>query len=248
VQPERSVDVAWNLLFSSDFDCDTNFTSPVASDVNADGVITALAPFEDWTNLVYDGGQVGLGAAAQPDRTVMDEPPASELLAARDAIKALPAPALAQPATPTATPAPGATTTPTPQGQGGPPPPPALAGLALRPARFAASRRGRGTRVSFRLSEAGRVRFRVERELPGRRRGGRCVAPRRAPRGRACTRRARVRGSFEHAGRAGANTFRFRGRVAGRALRPGRYVLVATPLAADGRPGRATRVRFRIAR
>jgi hypothetical protein len=248
VQPERRVDVAWNLLFSSDFDCDTNFASPVASDVNADGVITALAPFEDWTNLVYDGGLVGLGAAAQPDRTVMDEPPASELLAARDAIKALPAPALAPAATATATPAPGATATPTPQGQSGLRPPPALAGLALRPARFAASRRGRGTRISFRLTEAGRVRFRVERELPGRRRGARCLAPRRAPRGRACMRRERIRGSFEHAGRAGANAFRFRGRVAGRALRPGRYVLVATPLAADGRPGRVVRVRFRIGR
>jgi hypothetical protein len=244
VQPERSVDVAWNVLFSSDFDCDTSFTSPVASDVNADGATTALAPFEDWTNLVYDGGLVGLGDSALPDRTELIEPQVSELLAARDAIEALSAPA----ATPTATPGPGATSPPTPQGGSGLRPPPALAGLALRPARFAASRRGRGTRVSFRLSEAGRVRFRVERELPGRRRGGRCVAPRRAPRGRACTRRARVRGSFEHDGRAGANTLRFRGRVAGRALRPGRYVLVATPLAADGRPGRATRVRFRIAR
>jgi hypothetical protein len=59
-------------------------------------------------------------------------------------------------------------------------------------------------------------------------------------------RQERVRGSFVYAGRAGVNTFRFRGCVAGRALRPGRYVLVATPLAVDGRPGRVVRVRFRI--
>jgi hypothetical protein len=243
VQPARQVDVAWNLLFSSDFDCDTAFTSPVSSDVNADGATTALAPFEDWTNLVYDGGLVGLGDSAQPDRTEMTEPQVSELLAARDAIAALPAPALAT--TPAATPAPGATSPPTPQTGTTPRQPPRLAGLALRPARFAASRRAR---VSYRLSEAARVRFRVERELPGRRRGGRCVAPLRAPRGRACTRRERVRGAFERAGRAGTNTFRFRARVAGRTLRPGRYVLVATPLAADGRPGTAARVRFRIGR
>ena len=244
VQPERRVDVAWNVLFSSDFNCDTNFASPVASDINADGAITALAPFEDWTNLIYDGGLVGLGATAPPDRTVMDEPSTAELLAARDGIEAL----LAAKPAPTATPAPSATSTPTPQTGSGPPRPPALAGLTLRPARFAASRRARGTRVSYRLSEAGRVRFRIERELPGRRRGGRCVPPRRAPRGRACTRRERVGGSFERAGRAGVNTFRFRARVGGRALRPGRYVLVATPLAADGRPGTAARARFRIGR
>ena len=162
------MDVAWNVLFSSDFNCDTDFASPVASDINADGAITALAPFEDWTNLVYDGGLVGLGAPALPDRTVMDEPSTAELLAARDGIEAL----LAAKPTPTATPAPSATSTPTPQTGSGPPRPPALAGLTLRPARFAASRRARGTRVSYRLSEAGRVRFRIERELPGRRRGG----------------------------------------------------------------------------
>ena len=41
---------------------------------------------------------------------------------------------------------------------------------------------------------------------------------------------------------------RFAGRVGGRTLRPGRYVLVATPLAGDGRAGKALSVRFRIAR
>ena len=247
IQPERRVDVAWNMLFSSDFDCDMSFTSPVASDVNADGATTALAPFEDWTNLVYHGGQVGLGDPLLPDRTVMDEPSTAELLAARDGIQAL----LATPAT-TPTPDPGATGTPGgtgTQGGSGRRPPPALSGLRVRPGAFKASRRGRGAgRVSYRLSEAAAVRFRVERLLPGRRRGGKCVAPRRAPRGRRCERSARVRGSFRHAGRAGPNSLAFAGRVGGKALKPGRYALVATPLAGDGRAGTPRRAQFRIAR
>jgi hypothetical protein len=62
--------------------------------------------------------------------------------------------------------------------------------------------------VRYRLSADGRVAFRVER-LRGRR----------AP---------RVVGRFTHAGRAGENAFVFTGRIGGRALRPGRYRLVAT--------------------
>ncbi|HKP21834.1 MAG TPA: hypothetical protein VJT68_09970, partial [Thermoleophilaceae bacterium] len=80
----------------------------------------------------------------------------------------------------------------------------------------------------------------------GRRRAGKCVPPRRAPRGRACTRAVPVRGGFRHAGKAGANSFTFTGRVGGRALSPGRYRLTATPVGADGLAGAPRQAQFRV--
>jgi len=57
----------------------------------------------------------------------------------------------------------------------------------------------------------------------------------------------RVRGSFTRRRPAGRDRFRFTGRLAGRALKSGTYRLVATPID-NGRTGRPTRARFRIAR
>ena len=82
----------------------------------------------------------------------------------------------------------------------------------------------------------------MERRALGRRVGGRCRAGRPRP-GRGCVRFLRVRGSFVHAGRVGANALRFSGRLGGRTLAPGRYRLVATPAG-----GPAARVAFRIRR
>lgn len=130
---------------------------------------------------------------------------------------------------------------------------PVLSGLRLRPARFLAARVGasaaahRGTRVSYRLSEIARVRFTVQRARPGRRVGGRCVAPRRWNRNRpSCRRYFTLRGSFSRLGRPGLNSLRFRGRLAGRRLTPGLYRLVAVPRDGAGNVGRARRARFRI--
>jgi hypothetical protein len=50
-------------------------------------------------------------------------------------------------------------------------------------------------------------------------------------------------GSFRRAGSAGANSFRFTGRLAGH--KPGAYQLVATPKA-GATTGRAARAPFRI--
>ena len=109
--------------------------------------------------------------------------------------------------------------------------------------------RARGTRVSYRLSEAATATFRVQRVLAGRRVRGHCVRPSRANRGRRrCTRYRTLRGSFSHTGTAGRNRFRFSGRLRGRKLRPGRYRLVAT--ATDAAANRSDPVRrlFRIIR
>jgi hypothetical protein len=54
-----------------------------------------------------------------------------------------------------------------------------------------------------------------------------------------------VRGTFKQRGKPGANSVRFRGRLGGRALQPGRYVLVARA-SAPGAKAKRSRVRFRI--
>jgi hypothetical protein len=131
--------------------------------------------------------------------------------------------------------------------------------LAFKPRSFASRPRGgsiarkrarRGSRVSYRLSEAAAVRFRAERRSKGKRKGRRCVTGKRAKRleGRRCTRFKKVRGSFTHAGRAGTNRFRFSGRIGGRSLKPGRYRLVARPRDAAGNRGKVFRGSFRIVR
>jgi hypothetical protein len=60
-----------------------------------------------------------------------------------------------------------------------------------------------------------------------------------------CARLVKVRGSFTRLGGAGANSFRFTGRLAGRTLRPAKYRLIATP-SVGGQAGRAARASFRV--
>jgi hypothetical protein len=94
---------------------------------------------------------------------------------------------------------------------------------------IAAKRKSRakvGTKVSFSLSEASAVKFTVERKTSGRRVAGKCKAKSRRNAAKPkCTRWKKVRGSFTVAGRAGQNSFTFRGRIGGKALKPGKYRL-----------------------
>ncbi len=154
-----------------------------------------------------------------------------------------------------------------PPGDGGPLPPgvppggggpardlvkPVASALKVSPVAFATARSGAaivaartGTRVAYRLSEAARVRFSVQRRASGRRVGGRCVAVGRSNRRRpSCARYRAVRGFFLHAGREGQNSFRFSGRMGGRALKPGSYRLVGVPTDAAGNVGAAALRRF----
>lgn len=153
-----------------------------------------------------------------------------------------------------------------PQAAAAPPPTgdtstPALSGLRMAGALYAApsgpsarnaakKRRIRyGAVVSYRLSEPASVRFTVERPAAGRRVGRRCVAPRRSNRrARRCTRYVTLKGSFSRAGTAGANRFRFMGRLGGKKLRAGRYRLVARARDAAGNASPAARRAFRIRR
>ena len=120
---------------------------------------------------------------------------------------------------------------------------PRLTRLAVRPRSFRARR---GTRVSYRLSEAATVSFTIHRRVRGRRKGGRCVV--RIRTGRPCYRYIRVAGGFQHAGARGANSLRFRGRLGTRFLRRASYRLTAAPRDAAGNRGRAIRASFRVVR
>ena len=132
---------------------------------------------------------------------------------------------------------------------------PVLGTPRLASTRFRAARSGPsiavsvGTRVGYSLSETARTRFTVEKAAPGRKVRGRCVRPtsrnRKRPR---CTRWISLRGSFAHRGKAGSNSFKFRGRIGGRRLKPGRYRLVARATDAAGNRSPARRVGFRIVR
>ncbi|MDX6698832.1 MAG: hypothetical protein QOE65_2229 [Solirubrobacteraceae bacterium] len=142
-----------------------------------------------------------------------------------------------------------------------PPPPPPVdvtlpvfqGALGLGSATFQAAGRGAsiaraavGTMVRYRLSEAATVTFTIERQLAGRKVGRRCVAQTRANRRRPACPRFVPAGSFVHAGKAGANSFKFSGRVAGRKLAPARYRLVAVAVDAARNRSVAIRVSFRI--
>jgi hypothetical protein len=135
--------------------------------------------------------------------------------------------------------------------------PPVASGLSATPGTFRATGSGGstaaarpiGTTVRYRLSEAARVRFTVQRVATGRKVGKNCVASTRANRKTPrCTRYLPVRGSFTVAGRAGANKFKFTGRLGGVKLKPGVYRLSAVPTDAAGNRGRVVTVRFTIVR
>jgi hypothetical protein len=118
--------------------------------------------------------------------------------------------------------------------------------LGQGPAATAA--RTRGARVTFKLSGAATVRFTMERKLPGREVGGRCVQQTRANRSkRKCTRLA-ASGSFTRPGVEGSNRFRLTGRANLKPLAGGNYVLVAVAVDAAGRLSKPASHPFRIVR
>jgi hypothetical protein len=130
-------------------------------------------------------------------------------------------------------------------------------GPNMSPSRFKAAKRGAsvvqaaatGTRVSYSLSEPATVAFTVERAAPGRKVKGRCTAPSsRNRKAKKCVRFVKVKGAFSHNGAAGVNSFRFTGRVGGKALRPGSYRLVALATDAAGNRSAPKRASFKIVR
>ena len=165
--------------------------------------------------------------------------------------------------TPTPTATPVATPTPMPMPTPTPTPTtditaPKITVLRLSRTTFRAARSGPafraaavpvGAKVSFTLSEAGTVRFTIERSTSGRRVNGRCVKPTSRNRARpSCRRWVAQKGSFTVKGKRGSNRIELRGRIGGRTLAPGSYRLVARETDAAGNPSGVKRTAFRIVR
>ena len=132
---------------------------------------------------------------------------------------------------------------------------PLVGGFRAAPSLFAVARAGtpvaariaRGTRFRYTLTEQARMTLKIQRALPGRRAGGKCVRPGpRLVRAKRCTRYSTV-GTLTRNARAGTNRTRFTGRLGKRALRPGRYRALITATDAAGNRSARRSARFRIA-
>jgi hypothetical protein len=148
------------------------------------------------------------------------------------------------------------TTAAVPPQQDGPvvkPAAPVLGALRLAPSAFKAGRtggtlpakatRGVGARLRFTLTKAATVTLTVRRVTVGVRSGKRCLARRAGRRGKACSIETKVGRAVTVKAKQGTTTLRFSGRVGGRRLAAGRYVLLAQPTG-----GAARRAGFRIVR
>ncbi len=103
--------------------------------------------------------------------------------------------------------------------------------------------------MSLRLTEAGSLRFSVERKTSGRRSGRKCVARKKSnAKRKKCTRWVKVKGSFTVAGKAARNKFAFSGRIGGRPLKSGSYRLNGLATGRSGTASRISRRAFRIVR
>jgi hypothetical protein len=135
---------------------------------------------------------------------------------------------------------------------------PSLTKPAITPFAFAAASSGPsvlaptarvGATVRYGAFNIASVAFTVQRPLPGRRRGKRCVKPTaRNGKARRCKRYEAV-GGFRYTSDVplGVVSFRFTGRVAGHKLKPGPYRLLGVPRSASGATGSAAFAAFRIA-
>lgn len=133
---------------------------------------------------------------------------------------------------------------PPPQPPSSPPatvqPAPELLSLKLSPTAFVPAKSGgpiatkttkppRGTTVSYTLSAAATVTFKVERATVGRKAGKTCVKQTPANRAKKpCRLYKALKPTFTHTGASGANSFRFSGRVGTTAAAPGSYRLIAS--------------------
>jgi hypothetical protein len=113
---------------------------------------------------------------------------------------------------------------------------PVVSALAVSPKKFKAAKKGAsiaksaGASVSYTLSEAATVAFKVERASVGRKSGSKCVkAGKKNAKAKKCTRWTALKSSFTTTGTAGVNKFKFTGRLKGKQLKPGAYRLSAVP-------------------
>jgi hypothetical protein len=206
------------------------------------------APITQYTVTAQPGGATGTGA--QSPIAVGGLSPGTTYtftVKAANAAGQSPASASSNPVTVLAAPSPA------PGGSGGPAPPTGGGGTtaAASPVRasafkvthkrFTVARAAtaliaattpKGTTFTFRLSAGAVSKITIARRLPGVRKGGRCVAPRKGAR-RRCTRYKPVGSLTRRRTKAGANKVPFTGRLGKKALATGTYraTLVATDAA-----------------
>ena len=118
--------------------------------------------------------------------------------------------------------------------------------VGSRPTHVAAALVPTGTTIRYRLSELAAVRLVIERKLAGRRRGHSCVRPTPALRGATKCTRYRRQGVLTRAGKPGANSVRFSGRIGRNAIAPGQYRLTLRAKDAAGNSADVQRLSFRI--
>jgi hypothetical protein len=134
---------------------------------------------------------------------------------------------------------------------------PVISGLGVTPQRFKAANAGAsilprakapvGATVAYALSEAGSLTFAAKRGLKGRKVRGKCVRPKPSNKDKPkCTRYVPVAGSFTHEGAAGPNQFTFTGRIGGKPLKPGKYLLEGTAADSLGNASPVASAKFRI--
>jgi hypothetical protein len=101
--------------------------------------------------------------------------------------------------------------------------------LTVKPKSFKASAKKGGATVSYSLSAAATVEFKLERKAAGRKAGKKCVKKTAKNAGKKkCALIKPVKGSFSASGNAGANSFKFSGLIGGKALKPGSYKLIGS--------------------
>jgi hypothetical protein len=122
----------------------------------------------------------------------------------------------------------------------------------LSSTRFRAARHGKafisvsiGTRIFYRLSEAARILISVQRY---RAPAPRCRRARSSRHRTGCRKYVAVKGHFSKVSVAGVSSVRFRGRLRGKRLKPGRYRFVIRARDRAGNVSKPRRPHFRIVR
>lgn len=119
-----------------------------------------------------------------------------------------------------------------------------ITGLTISPSAFFAApfgptiskppKKKSGAKIAWRDSLAATTTLTILRQSVGRRQGKSCAKPsRRNGHGKRCTLLSKV-GAFSHVDKAGVNSIHFSGRISGRKLAPGSYLLRAVPRNAAG--------------
>jgi hypothetical protein len=103
-----------------------------------------------------------------------------------------------------------------------------------------------GTRFTFALSNPGRVTLAFIQILPGRRAGGRCLAPTKATHGARACRRTRTRGRLIQSAGAGTHHLGFDGRIGRTMLPSGDYTVTISAAGPSGGRSHTITLHFTI--